>query len=153
MKKLLALIASAIAALAGYKKLIADQKAEIQRLHDLLDNEAIDDAERDAKLADFEASEQEANEAAEKLAVQLNDEPVVQSVNPETFEVTSGPTSDISDLELREAQAQEQGKVPETPAVQSDPNAQPAAEDQPSEEENSDEPEAKKSKRSKKGGE
>lgn len=102
MKKLLSYVLLAIGVISGYRKTIAAQKEEIERLQALADKEDLEDEEREAKLAELESLEAESAAKADELARLLNDEPVVPSVHPETFEVTSEATAPLSDLAFRD---------------------------------------------------
>lgn len=113
MKKLIAAVTLAIATIAGFRATISKQKEEIERLHTLIDNEDIDDAERDAKLKELEDLETEAGGKADELAEILNGEPAVPSVNPETFEVTEPATGTANDLAFRDRQDETAGKTAE----------------------------------------
>lgn len=117
MKKLLHYVILAIGIIAGYKKTIAEQKAEISRLQALLDAEDVEDAEREAKLAELQGFEAEADAKAADLAALLNDEPAVPTVHPETFDVTEQPTAPPQDLAFRERAAETSGtSEPQGPA-------------------------------------
>lgn len=109
MKKLLSIVITAIGIISGYKKTIAAQKAEISRLQAIIDQEEIDDKERDAKLAELQGFEADAETKASDLAALLADEPAVPTVDPGTFNVTAAPTEHVSDLAFREQQAETAG--------------------------------------------
>lgn len=99
MQRLITIIVSAIAVLAGYKTLIASQQKEIEDLREQAIEDAADDADLEArtkaaeeKSAKFEADLAEANGKAEELAAAITAEPTVPNVDPD-FNVTGGATA------------------------------------------------------------
>jgi hypothetical protein len=111
MRKLLSIVAAAIAVISSHINVIAALKKENAELRAKVDSEAADDAQRDARLAELEALEAEATGKAGELAELLNGEPAVPNVHPETFEVTAAPTGTANDLAFRDRQEETAGRA------------------------------------------
>jgi Sec-independent protein translocase protein TatA len=126
MKKLISLVVTAIAAIAGFKAAIKARDERIAELEsqvkaDEADDSALEQRAKDAeaRTAEFERLDSEANGKADELAGLLNEEPAVPSVDPATFAVTSPATGSIPDLEFRDREAETKGVgLPPTPPAE-----------------------------------